>query len=143
MQKTQNDIDENQMYLRFQPDDAADVSLPYNGTSGWSGTDTSHDRAITADSDGTTGHNQQITLLYLRERKYEGITWKELADECGWHHGTASGVLSVLHKTGKIARLIEKRNKCRVYVLPEWVEGRETDTQGRQRSSCPHCGGAL
>lgn len=143
MQKMLNEHDENQTYLIFQSDDDADVSLPYNGTSGWSGTDTSHDRAVTADSDGTTGRNQNLTLSILRDREYDGITWRELAAACDWHHGTASGVLSVLHKAGKIARLTEKRDKCRVYVLPEWVEGRTTDTQGRQRSSCPHCGGAL
>jgi hypothetical protein len=46
------------------------------------------------------------------------------------HHGQASGALSVLHKEGRIARLTERRNRCAVYVLPEYVQGRETSPHG-------------
>jgi hypothetical protein len=49
------------------------------------------------------------------------MTWKELAVETGWHHGTASGVLSVLHicKEGAIVRTYTTRNRCKVYVHQE------------------------
>lgn len=40
------------------------------------------------------------------------------------HHGQASSVLSVLHKEGRLARLTEKRERCAVYVLPEYVGDR-------------------
>ena len=46
------------------------------------------------------------------------------------HHGRVSGALSVLHKVGKLARLTETRDKCKVYVLPEYVNGRPTEPHG-------------
>jgi hypothetical protein len=122
---------------------ADDPVLPYAGTSGWSGSGTSHDRADREDHDGTTSDRQARTLAALRNTVTSygqplgcrfGITWKELADLEDWHHGQASGVLSVLHKTGRIARLTERRNRCAVYVLPEYVQGRETAAHGGRRS---------
>jgi hypothetical protein len=114
--------------------------LPYAGTSGWSGSDTSRARAVRADSDGTTSAHQRQALGSLAWRGSGGVTWRELADEYGWHHGTASGVLSVLHKEGRIARLSISRNRCKVYVLPEDVDGRETEEHGRKARPCSNCG---
>jgi predicted transcriptional regulator len=71
-----------------------------------------------------------------------GLTWKELSQITGLHHGTASGVLSVLHKTGRIARLKESRDGCKVYVDVSFIEGRVVEKQGRKKC-CPHCGGNL
>jgi hypothetical protein len=105
--------------------------LPYNGTSGWSGSDTSRERAERNDADGTTGKNQKRTLQWLARCGREGVTWQELADVYEWHHGVASGVLSVLHKSGDIARLSERRNRCAVYVLPQFVDGRDVASHGR------------
>ena len=116
-----------------------DVSLPYNGSSGWSGTDTSKARADAADTNGATRSTQNQILGHIFLERENGMTWKELAEITGWHHGTVSGALSVLHKTGRIARLTEKRGRCRVYVTPEYVAGRETDEQGRKHE-CPECG---
>lgn len=122
---------------------ADDPVLPYAGTSGWSGSATSHDRADREDHDGTTPYRQRYVIALLRGRhangaatwgRDEGVTWKELADGTGWHHGQASGVLSVLHKTGRIARLTERRNRCAIYVLPEYVQGRETAAHGGRHS---------
>lgn len=53
-----------------------------------------------------------------------GLTWRELAAATSGHHGTASGVLSNLHKSGQVARLAERRNGCGVYVLVEHVGDR-------------------
>lgn len=100
--------------------------LPYGGTSGWSGSDTSKERATSNDESGITSTNQKQTLILLQTATHKGLTWNELADALGWHHGTASGALSVLHKAGLIARLKERRNKCAVYVAKEHVNGRET-----------------
>lgn len=116
--------------------------LPYAGTSGFSGTDTSRDRAIAEDSNGTTGRRQLETLMFLAMRANHGATWKELAEQLSLHHGSASGVLSVLHLAGKVERLNETRNRCKVYVLPDFVLGRLTEKR-RSPACCPHCGGDL
>ena len=108
-------------------------ATPYGGTSGWSGSDTS--RVSEADR----RHAQYATLVLVAIRQGYGVCWYELADYYGWHHGTASGALSTLHKSGRLARLAETRlppggrRGCKVYVLPEWVEGRETEPHGFAR----------
>lgn len=117
--------------------------LPYAGTSGHSGGATSRERAQREDSDGTTGHRQQVVLRQLAASHHNilgvggtnGITWKELSQVTGWHHGQASGVLSNLHKVGKIARLTIRRDRCFVYVLPEFVGERETQPHGNPRKT--------
>lgn len=116
--------------------------LPYNGTSGHSGSETSKARAINSDRSGKTALRQAQALNLLSERDSHGITWKELSDLTGLHHGTASGVLSVLHKVGRIARLKESRNGCKVYVDLRCINKRLIERQGRNKS-CPHCGGSL
>jgi hypothetical protein len=108
--------------------------LPYAGTSGWSGSDTSKARAVTADRDGTTTARQMRTLSLLRDAGVTGLTWKEMSDITGEHHGQVTGSLSNLHKEGLIARLSESRLRCKVYVLPENVNGRDTESQGRKPS---------
>jgi hypothetical protein len=114
---------------------------PYAGSSGWSGTQTSQDRATQEDGDGTTKGRQNVTLRMINASKTYGMTWKELADETGWHHGQASGVLSVLHKEGLIERLAERRGKCAIYIGLNSVNGRKTSV--RKIKNCKHCGGAL
>jgi hypothetical protein len=109
--------------------------LPYNGTSGWSGSEASRQRATQADSGGLTARRQSDTLNLIERAEAAGITWQELAFHYGWHHGQASGALSNLHKGGHIERLEEMRNKCHVYVLPEWVMFRPTQSFGRKH---PH-----
>jgi len=123
----------------INPNDDGDVSLPYNGSSGWSGTDTSKERAKENDTYGKTAQVQAFVYRYLLWHQGNGGTWKEIADASGYHHGTVSGALSVLHKEGRIARLTERRDRCRVYVHPEYVNGRDTDQQGRKHE-CPECG---
>lgn len=109
--------------------------LPYSGSSGWSGSDTSRARAEREDGDGTTSKRQSKTLLTLGDQREQGATWRELAYMHAWHHGQASGVLSVLHKVGRVARLKETRDRCAVYVLPEFVEGRPTAAHGVKRKA--------
>ena len=57
-------------------------------------------------------------------RGTQGVTWKEIADTLATHHGAASGALSNLHEKGWVVRLREKRDRCSVYVTPEYVDGR-------------------
>jgi len=47
----------------------------------------------------------------------------------------------VLHLEGAVARLEMRRNRCSVYVLPEFVNGRNITE--RKTKTCKHCGGAL
>lgn len=112
--------------------------LPYgsgeSANSGYAaGVTTSQERAVREDSDGTTAQRQERVLDALGARGLAGATWREIAEWQGLHHGQASGVLSGLHKVGKIARLTDRRDRCFVYVLPEYVEGRETQEQGKPK----------
>lgn len=73
---------------------------------------------------------RQRYLLILAERaKERGITVAEVRD-ASLHHGRVSGALSALHKKGKLARLEEMRGRCRIYVLPEFVNDRPTQGHG-------------
>lgn len=112
-----------------------DAVKPYAGTSGWSGTSTSRDRAVDADRKGDTKKRQLATLNALIDSGIAGLTWRELAAIYGWHHGTASGVLSVLHKAGLISRLSDSRNRCKIYVCNEYVLERATENHGRKNSA--------
>lgn len=115
---------------------------PYAGTSGWSGSETSRERAVNADRDGTTRNRQKRTLELIEQHASYGLTWKELSELTGWHHGSASGVLSVLHKAGLIARLsgrLNTRQRCAIYVMPQYVNERATAQPKIKR--CRHCGG--
>lgn len=100
--------------------------LPYGNTSGWSGSTASKERATTADKTGVTSDRQRTTLNAVYIAGIDGLTWQELSEQTGWHHGTASGALSVLHRDGRIARLSDRRHKCQIYVLPEFILGRQT-----------------
>lgn len=106
-------------------------ALPYAGTSGWSGSDTSRERAVREDEDGTTTSRQKMVLAFADERGEEGITYPDLCERFEWHHGQASGALSVLHKAGHLARLVETRDRCAVYVKPSMIAGRKTAPHGR------------
>lgn len=106
--------------------------LPYNGSSEWSGSDTSRDRAISMDSSGETEQLQQQILDALRQKGKEGLTWIE----CDWvhpdtRHGSVSGKLTNLHEAGLIARLSLSRDGRKVYVLPEFVGDEETEEYRR------------
>jgi len=98
--------------------------LPYGGTSGWSGSQTSRQRVKTADSNGLTSTRQRVATRLLQDAGTYGLTWTELGQKMNLHHGSASGLLSVLHKTGVIERLDETRNRSQIYVLPEYVNDR-------------------
>lgn len=106
--------------------------LPYAGTSGWSGSAASQDRAKEADESGETGKRQAMTVSALRDAGVKGLTWKDLGAIYGWHHGKATGVLSVLHKDGVIARLAdERRDRCSIYVSKQFLNGRPVAAHGR------------
>lgn len=113
-----------------EPDLFSLPELPYAGSSGHRGSSTSKARADRDDRSGRTRARQAAVLSSLAEAQDVGLNWKELALIHGWHHGQASGALSVLHKTERIARLTETRNRCKVYTLPAWVMNRTTEPYG-------------
>lgn len=101
--------------------------LPYNGSSGHSGSSSSKERADYLDKSGKTRKYQFRIMDYLREQADQGATWKEVSELLDVHHGTASGALSILHKAGLLERLKETRGKSKIYVLPEFIMFRETE----------------
>jgi len=106
--------------------------LPYNGTSGYAGSDASEERAKRDDRTGRTAERQRMVLKALDKNHVYGATWKDLEAWFHWHHGQASGVLSVLHKANVIVRLDERRDRCHIYVLPKWVDGRKQSNYRRR-----------
>ena len=103
---------------------------PYNGTGGWSGTQTSKDRAERMVSTGELSRTQALVIQQLAARRYDGCTVHEIQilkqDGNGYmHHGSVSGALSNLHQHGKISRLAEKRNNCHIYVLNHFAKDRQ------------------
>jgi hypothetical protein len=115
---------------------------PYAGTSGWQGSEASHDRVKEDDANGTTTLRQRISLHRVRTQGERGLTWKELGEIENWHAGQSSGSLSVLHKEGLVYRLKEKRNRCSIYVTEEYINNRET-SERKVQDTCKHCGGKL
>lgn len=116
------------------------IELPYNGTSGWSGSDTSQERAKEQDALGKTSERQELILDLLSKSGQNGLIWSDVSKELGWHHGSSSGALSVLHKTGHIMRLKDTRSRCKIYVLPKHVGDRETEPHGGKNKTCYNCG---
>ena len=113
---------------------------PYKGTAGWSGTDTSKARAVDNITSGREENNQQKALHLLKHMGKLGLTWKELAQETGWHHGTASGVLSVLHLSGAIVRTYTTRNRCKIYVHQNFKDEVKVEPYKKREKLCPNCG---
>jgi hypothetical protein len=127
---------------------------PYKGiiaTAGYSGTATSEDRAMDEVTSGEVTERQLIALSALDRAGIEGLTWKELDDISFHHHGRTSSALTSLHQVGRIVRLASTRNKCLVYVLAQYVDGREISWNAnvkcvcgrsvkRAYNFCPHCG---
>lgn len=117
----------------------SETSLPYpepdgTRTAGWSGSETSKERAVTEAQNGAARRRQAEVLGYAAVMGRTGVTVADLRDITDLHHGQVSSTLSVLHKEGRLARLTEKRDRCQVYVLPEHVDGRE-EAPRRARTS--------
>jgi hypothetical protein len=103
---------------------APKASLPYGGTAGSSGSTASGEMAEREASDGTMADRQARILTALSLAGPMGRTVVDLRDGGANHHGKTSSALTALHKDGRIARLVERRDRSSVYVLPEHVEGR-------------------
>lgn len=114
--------------------------VPYAGTAGWSGTETSKSRALINLRTGREYNNQQKALALLKQAGSQGLTWKELSEQTDMHHGTASGVLSVLHKSGAILRTVQVRDRCKVYMDIAFTDTVKHESYEKKKKLCPHCG---
>jgi len=86
-------------------------------------------REFTEEDPGTDMllNHEDAVLQWIRATGVVGCIWREFAEGLSMHHGQASGMLSNLHRRGKIARLTTRRDRCKVYVHPDFVNGRPTD----------------
>lgn len=100
--------------------------LPYAGTSGWSGSSTSRERAERNDSSGRTETRQSQALRILQQHGGHGATSAEVGAALGIPHQSYSAVMSVLHKEGLVARLQARRGGREIYVLPQFIADRPT-----------------
>lgn len=102
------------------------TDTPYAGSSGWSGSATSKERADREDASGVTGWRSRQVFDLIAAAGRSGMTDKEVQAALNVGHGASSGTLTRLHRAAHIARLTRRRNGNEVYVLPEHVNGRET-----------------
>lgn len=78
--------------------------------------DTSRARAQSEDANGITVRRRVYILTLIHDHGVAGMTWKELADETGLHHGQVSAVLSTLHKQGRLFQNKTPRNGSHPYI---------------------------
>jgi hypothetical protein len=112
--------------------------LPYGEKgSGWSGSETSRERAEREDALGITGKRQAQVYALLATHQGRGMTVKEVEDHLSIGHGPASSALTHLHRADRVARLQERRLNQQVYVLKGFTDGRE-ESPYRPRLVRPH-----
>lgn len=115
-----------------------DGIIPYGQKgSGWSGSETSRDRAEREDALGITGKRQAEVYALLATHTSKGMTVKEVEDALSIGHGPASSALTHLHRAGRVARLQERRMNQQVYVLKGYVGDRD-ESPYRPRLPRPH-----
>jgi hypothetical protein len=112
--------------------------IPY-GTkgSGWSGSETSRERAEREDASGITGKRQAQVFALLATHTSKGMTVKEVEDALSIGHGPASSALTHLHRAERVVRLQERRMNQQVYVLRGYAGGR-LESPYRPRLARPH-----
>lgn len=105
--------------------------MPYAGTSGFArNSDTSREAAEALDSSGATTRWRHKALGLLAEVREEGITGRELSDYFDIDYTRGGPVLSRLHLEGAVCRLKDRRGKGELYVLPQYVNGRDLSERG-------------
>ncbi len=105
---------------------------PYAGASPAAPTTTSRAAADHNDTTRITGKTQAMVLALADRAGLVGVTIRDVRNALdSHHHGTASSALSTLHKAGLLARLTDSRRGAAIYVLPQWIGGRNTEPQGR------------
>lgn len=106
-------------------------------TGGWSGSETSRERAVRERDDGTlSARSRQVYALVVASGA-QGVTDPEVQHAFRLGHGASSGALTRLHRQGRIARTTERRNRNQVYVLPEHVGDRTLSPYRPNRNTRP------
>jgi hypothetical protein len=101
------------------------VPYPDGSGSGHAGNDTSRERQERNDASGVTSMTQRAVYAALGVAKSDGFTALDVELGLKIGHGGASSALSHLHRAGKVKRIKMRRNRHEIYVLPEYVNGRE------------------
>lgn len=78
--------------------------------------DTSRARAQAEDAEGITVKRRVYLLTLIHDHGVAGMTWKELSQETGLHHGQVSAVLSTLHKQGRLFQNKTPRDGSHPYI---------------------------
>jgi hypothetical protein len=68
---------------------------------------------------------QAEVYALLATHTTKGLTVREVEEWLGVAHGPANFALTMLHRSGHVARLRERRKGQHVHVLKGYVEGRE------------------
>src|SRR5690606_19903550 len=103
------------------------AALPYAGTSGWSGSDASREATEERDRSGRTGEVQSAVWQWTWGRgqwRAPVLAWREPFPQ--WPHGRICSALTCLHKSGRLLRLTQKRDRASICVAPAWQMGRAT-----------------
>jgi len=117
------------MSTAFPDDENIFPIRPYaDGTSGWSGSQTSKEGAKRRETKQKAIHDWAL------RSGFEGITDAEIDAFTGWGHGTISGCLTNLHDAGLITFIGEERGGQVVYVAMEFLNGRMPGFRKRRRS---------
>lgn len=74
---------------------------------------------------------REAVVREVRARGTDGMTVVDVREHFRVHHGAASSALSIAHRDGYLNRLADKRDRCRIYVLPSDTAGRVTQPYGR------------
>ena len=112
------------------------AATPYPDGQGRAPGPTSAARAVHDERSGKAATRQATVLNLAAGAGTFGVTWRDVRDHTGWHHGEATSALSHLHGAGKLARLDGKgqqRHGCSAYVLPDLAAGRPTAEHGSMR----------
>lgn len=108
--------------MSSEPEEQPDLFAEYNGTGGYVERPASKQRAQREARDGTLSKRQQSISVLLIDAGKDGMTWKQIAEQLGLHHGQASGALSNMHKAGVIFMLRQQRDRCHPYVHKAYVK---------------------
>jgi hypothetical protein len=82
----------------------------------------SKERAERLNRSGEYSQRREIARVYLWRAGSDGLTWRELGEKMGLHHGQVSGLLSSMHGAGDVFALRTTRNRCHPYVLQAFRE---------------------
>lgn len=84
----------------------------------------------------TDAKRQAEVYALLATHTTKGMTVREVEEWLGIRHGPANFALTMLHRSGRVARLRERRKGQHVHVLKGYAEGRE-ESPYRPRQARP------